>query len=149
MFSKIEHWKISTHTSIYTKHTLGEPSKKKPFFLGKFPQMCEPTHLPQGFCEIWENERWNLGASLTNTSRLTLAAAWWSGPHCCKLVPPSWSPALSEAGHLLLDLIMVSVIRNSGTVIMNCLLGVSAVLIALILIFALIRWWTDHYCAHF
>ena len=23
--------------------------------------MCEPTHPHQGFCEIWENERWNSG----------------------------------------------------------------------------------------
>ena len=30
---------------------------KKRVYLGKFSQMCEPTHLPQGFCEIWENER--------------------------------------------------------------------------------------------
>ena len=27
----------------------------------KFFQICETTHPPQGFCEIWENERWNLG----------------------------------------------------------------------------------------
>ena len=30
---------------------------KKRLNLGKFSQMCEPTHPPQGFCEIWENER--------------------------------------------------------------------------------------------
>ena len=23
--------------------------------------MCEPNHPPQGFCDIWENERWNSG----------------------------------------------------------------------------------------
>ena len=23
--------------------------------------MCLPSHPPQGFCEIWENKRWNLG----------------------------------------------------------------------------------------
>ena len=52
MFSKIEHWNISTHTSIYTKHTLGEPSKKKPFFLWKvFPNVW--THPPTpGF--LWD-----------------------------------------------------------------------------------------------
>ena len=37
------------------------PTKKLRYYLGKFYQMCEPTHPPQGFCEIWENKRWNLG----------------------------------------------------------------------------------------
>ena len=35
--------------------------KKKRFFLGDLSQICLPTHPPQGFCEIWENERWNSG----------------------------------------------------------------------------------------
>ena len=26
----------------------------------KFSQMCEPTHPPQGFCQIWENQRWKV-----------------------------------------------------------------------------------------
>ena len=30
---------------------------KKPFFFGDLSQICLPTHPPQGFCEIWENER--------------------------------------------------------------------------------------------
>ena len=34
---------------------------KKTFFLGYLSQICLPTHPPQGFCEIWENERWNSG----------------------------------------------------------------------------------------
>ena len=29
--------------------------------MGDLSQICFLTHLPQGFCEIWENERWNLG----------------------------------------------------------------------------------------
>ena len=33
---------------------------KKRFFLD-LSQMCLPTNPPQGFCEIWENERWNSG----------------------------------------------------------------------------------------
>ena len=33
--------------------------RKKMYFLEKFSQICEPTHPPQGFCEIWENGRWN------------------------------------------------------------------------------------------
>ena len=36
-------------------------SRKKMIFWGKFPQMCEPTHPPQGLCEIWENKTWNSG----------------------------------------------------------------------------------------
>ena len=30
---------------------------KKTRFLGDFSQICLNTHPPQGFCEIWENER--------------------------------------------------------------------------------------------
>ena len=37
------------------------PTKKLRYYLGKFYQMCEPTHPPQGFCEIWENKRCNSG----------------------------------------------------------------------------------------
>ena len=40
---------------------LREAAKKKRFFLGNLSQICLPTHPPQGFCKIWENERWNLG----------------------------------------------------------------------------------------
>ena len=29
----------------------------KNFYLGKISQMCEPTHPPQDFCDIWEKER--------------------------------------------------------------------------------------------
>ena len=32
--------------------------KTKKFFLGNFPKSVYP---PQGFCEIWENKRWNSG----------------------------------------------------------------------------------------
>ena len=39
----------------------GAAKKKNRFFLGDLSQICLPTHPPQGFCEIWENERWNLG----------------------------------------------------------------------------------------
>ena len=35
--------------------------KKNVFFLGDLSQICLPTHPPQGFCEIWEYERWNSG----------------------------------------------------------------------------------------
>ena len=31
--------------------------QKKTVFLGNLSQICLPTHPPQGFCEIWENER--------------------------------------------------------------------------------------------
>ena len=34
-----------------------EAAKKKPVFLEDLSQICFPTHPPQGFCEIWENER--------------------------------------------------------------------------------------------
>ena len=41
---------------------LGKGScQKKTFFLEYLSQICLPTHPPQGFCEIWENERWNSG----------------------------------------------------------------------------------------
>ena len=43
------------------KMELREAAKKNRFFLGNLSQICLPTHPPQGFCEIWENERWNLG----------------------------------------------------------------------------------------
>ena len=33
------------------------PHKKKRFYLGKFSQICFPTHPPQGFSETWENKR--------------------------------------------------------------------------------------------
>ena len=31
--------------------------KNNRFFFGYLSQICFPTHPPQGFCEIWENER--------------------------------------------------------------------------------------------
>ena len=37
----------------------GAPQNKSHFFGKVFPNLF--THPPQGFCEIWENERWNLG----------------------------------------------------------------------------------------
>ena len=36
-------------------------AKKNVSFWGYLSQMCLPTHPPQGFCEIWEYERWNSG----------------------------------------------------------------------------------------
>ena len=39
--------------------TKGRSKKKR--FLGDLFQMCLPTHPRQCFCEIWENEKWNLG----------------------------------------------------------------------------------------
>ena len=50
-------------TEYNTKHnnTKGSCQKKNVFFLGYLSQICFPTHPPQGFCEIWENKRWNLG----------------------------------------------------------------------------------------
>ena len=45
---------------------------KKRFFLGDLSQMCLTTHPPQGFCEIWENERWNLG-------RKSRFSGWFGG----------------------------------------------------------------------
>ena len=42
---------------------LGKVPPKNVFFW-KFSQICEPTYLPQDFCEIlwdWEHKRWNLG----------------------------------------------------------------------------------------
>ena len=39
----------------------GSCRKKIPFFLRDLSQICLPTHPSQGFCEIWENERWSLG----------------------------------------------------------------------------------------
>ena len=46
-------------TEYNTKHnnTKGSCQKKNVFFLGYLSQICLPTHPPQGFCEIWENER--------------------------------------------------------------------------------------------
>ena len=46
-------------TEYNTKHnnTKGSCQKKNVFFLGYLSQICFPTHPPQGFCEIWENER--------------------------------------------------------------------------------------------
>ena len=32
---------------------------KKNVFLGDLSQICLPSHPPKGFCEIWENKRWN------------------------------------------------------------------------------------------
>ena len=40
----------------YKSVELGKLPKKR-FFLGYLSQICFPTHPPQGFCEIWENER--------------------------------------------------------------------------------------------
>ena len=34
---------------------------QKTFFFGDLSQMCLPIHPPQGFYEIWENERCNSG----------------------------------------------------------------------------------------
>ena len=45
---------------IATRHCWRIGIKKKRFFLGSLSQICLPTHPPQGFCKIWENERWNL-----------------------------------------------------------------------------------------
>ena len=49
------------HTWSDVFQVRGAAKKKNRFFLGDLSQICLPTHLPQGFCEIWENERWNLG----------------------------------------------------------------------------------------
>ena len=47
----------SLEESTVCKLSEGGCQKKNRFFLGDLSQICLPTHPPQGFCEIWENER--------------------------------------------------------------------------------------------
>ena len=61
---RVQDWLLAvmascTLTSDKWQIKIREGVKKR--FLGDLSQMCLPTHPPQGFCEIWENERWNLG----------------------------------------------------------------------------------------
>ena len=48
----------SFQLSIFILNSKGRPPQKKTFFLGDLSQICL---LTPGFCEIWENERWNSG----------------------------------------------------------------------------------------
>ena len=56
---QIRHTRASSFESL--KMLKGSCQKKKRFFLGNLSQICLPTHPPQGFCKIWENERCNSG----------------------------------------------------------------------------------------
>ena len=52
------HLENTAHVGSYRNFkNLVEISKKNTFFLGKLSQTFEPTHQPQGFCEIWEHKR--------------------------------------------------------------------------------------------
>ena len=66
---------------------------QKNAFLKKFSQMCEPTHPPQGFCEIWENKRW-VGFWTVWESAIPPTHTWGGLPvfwHIC-----SWSSVYQE-----------------------------------------------------
>ena len=54
---KVNKHKYKLCPASLTDSTVREAAKKKRFFLGNLSQICLPTHPPQGFCEIWENER--------------------------------------------------------------------------------------------
>ena len=41
----------------YGDDYIGKASKTNVFFGGDLSQICLPNHPPQGFCDIWENER--------------------------------------------------------------------------------------------
>ena len=56
--SKMRSWQVEKNLLTQTHK---ERSPPKNAFFGKFFQICEPTHPLQGFCEIWEHERWNSG----------------------------------------------------------------------------------------
>ena len=47
-------WPLAGRNDVYI---IREAAKKITVFLGYLSQICLPTHPPQGFCEIWENER--------------------------------------------------------------------------------------------
>ena len=45
------------HVGSYRNLKNHVETSKKNAFLGKLSQIFEPTHQPQGFCEIWEHKR--------------------------------------------------------------------------------------------
>ena len=56
-YSNIDSGTILLQSAMNNIDCIREAAKKKRIFLGYLSQICLPTHPPQGFCEIWENER--------------------------------------------------------------------------------------------
>ena len=50
-----ERWQCEIYLTVFRE------AIKKRFILEKFSQICEPTHPPQCFGEIWEHKRWYSG----------------------------------------------------------------------------------------
>ena len=78
---------------VPTSWLLREGPKKKRFYLEKLSQIFEPTHTPQGFCEIWEHKRWNSGQKRRFSGWFGF---FWAGMGISQIKPFFWDLPLAH-----------------------------------------------------